>query len=227
MAIEQIEAVLFDMDGTLIDSEGQTERAVERLLVERNLPVADVDFGAFHGITWPETADQLEVLFPVLASEPVADLLPQIFHELFTTEFPPLIGGSREAVVTAAERFPTAIVTSGARISVEHLLDHLELRPSCRTYVCAEDCERSKPDPQGYLLAAERLEVEPSRCLVFEDSVVGMRAARSAGMHLVAITEVASEEAIPVGRQLAELVVRSFRELPPGFFSTIAASACT
>lgn len=221
MQIRGIAAVLFDMDGTLIDSEGITEVAIAELLSERGLPADEVDFGCFHGITWPQTVAVLETQFPVLCAEPVVEILPRKFQDKFVASFPPLVAGAREAVVAAAERFSTAIVTSASRMSVEYLLDRIELRGHCGTYVCADDCTRSKPDPEGYLKAAELLDVEPSRCLVFEDSVVGIRAAKAARMTAIAITCGADEAVQAAVRDLADGWVRDFEALPLDFFRTI------
>lgn len=222
MIRQRFDAVLFDMDGTLIDSEGLTERAIGRVLADLGLPTSQVDFARFHGITWEETAILLEETFPQLSSKPLAELLPQEFQKIFVVEFPQLISGAREAVMDASRHLPTGIVTSASRMSVEHVLDELDLRSHCGVFVCAEDCSRSKPDPQGYLLAAERLAVPPSGCLVFEDSLVGLRAAKAAGMTALAISCGVSDAQRATQRELADGTLSDFRELPADFFAAAA-----
>lgn len=225
MVIQRIEAVLFDMDGTLIDSEKLTELVIADLLRERGLPPERIDFESFHGITWAATARVLQQDFPELAAEPLDELLPRRFQERFVAAFPPLIPGARQAVVAASARYPTAIVTSSSAGTVEHLLDHLDLRSHLRCYVSAEACRRSKPDPEGYLLAAERLRVPPARCLVFEDSAVGLEAAKRAGMTAVAITGGVSAAGAAAVAALADEAVPHFEALPADFFETIGAEA--
>ncbi|MBW2524346.1 MAG: HAD family phosphatase [Deltaproteobacteria bacterium] len=224
MAFRSIEAVLFDMDGTLIDSEGLTEVAVGKVLTDRGLATELVDFSRFHGITWAATVVSLRKTFPELGSVPLSDVLMRAYQDLFVADFPPLIEGARDAVRQAAEHRPTGIVTSSSRMTVEHVVEKLELGSILQTIVCAEDCARSKPDPEGYLLAAERLDVSPSRCLVFEDSLVGLRAAKLAGMKVVAISHGASPAVLAEQRQIADDEVPSFAALPRGFFASISRS---
>jgi len=211
-----VEAVLFDMDGTLIDSEGLTERAVAEMLRERGLSDRGLDYKRFHGITWAQTRDLLVERYPALADERLDPMLQQRFHRLLVEAPPPLIRGAAEAVAAAGELLPTALVSSSNRQSVEHAMGRLGLLGRFRLTICAEDCTRSKPDPQCYLLAAGKLDVAPRRCLVFEDSLAGIQAARSATMMTVAVAAGRPHAA------LADLRIADYTELPPGFFATVA-----
>src|SRR5262249_7793968 len=85
----------------------------------------------------------------------------------------------------AARRVPRAVATSASRRDVDALLTHAGLRDRFEIVVAAEDVRRGKPDPEVYLLAARGLGVAPEQCLVFEDAVVGVQAARRAGMRTV------------------------------------------
>jgi HAD superfamily hydrolase (TIGR01509 family) len=207
-----IQAVVFDMDGTLIDSEGYTEQSVRDLLARRRLPDADLDYEQFHGITWGQVEALLVERYPVLAGEPLVPLLQERFHRLLVETRPPLIPGAREAVTAASGTLPTALASSSDRRDVEHVMGQLGLLPRFRLTICSEDCTRPKPDPQCYLLAAEGLGQPPERCLAFEDSRAGLQAARAAGMSTVAIS---GEKGI------ADLCIADYTELPPGFFDTI------
>jgi len=86
--------------------------------------------------------------------------------------------------------------------------------------VCAEDYTRSKPDPQAYLLAASRLGIAPERCLAFEDGVVGVRAARAAGMHVIAVTACSSNPSDAA--QAAHQSIADYTDLASDFFESIA-----
>jgi HAD superfamily hydrolase (TIGR01509 family) len=174
-----------------------------------------------HGLTWKRIEELLVDAYPSLQEEPVAKQLQELFHKMFVEDFPPLIPGAKAAFVAASQAFPTAIATSSNRETVEHLLDHLALNRHCRLAVCAEDFSRSKPDPECFLLAAERLDCDPGRCLVFEDSFAGVQAAKGAGMPVIAISANKRDESLRVVRALADASVEDFTELAPDFFASI------
>ncbi len=203
-----VEAFLFDMDGTLLDSECLTEAAVRGLLAARGFEV-ELDYTTFHGITWRSIAAMLREAEPALGGLPLDQELEARFHHALVETAPPMIPGAAEAVVAAARRGRAALVTSSDRASAEHVVARLELGAHLTTLVCAEDVTRSKPAPDCFVAAATRLGVESARCLVFEDSEAGLLAARAAGMRTVAIGG---------RREPADLAVDDFTQLPPGFF---------
>lgn len=222
MTIHNRRAVIFDMDGTLIDSELHTEEAVLALLTEHKIEAGDLNCQQFYGITWRAISERLVELFPGLRSHCSPELLQRLFYRLGRESPPPLIQGAREALVQASALLPTAIGTSGNRESVLELLSRFKLDDVLHGYVCAEDYTHSKPNPECYLLAAERLGVAPQDCLVFEDSIPGLRAAKAAGMQTVAITHRSPDEAL--ARELADYAVAHYELLPPDFFRSITAS---
>ena len=221
--IKGIKAVMFDMDGTLTDSEALTDRAIVALLDELGETGEDLDCRQFHGITWKRIDAALKELFPLLATRDLASAIEERFYHLFTTEPPQLIRGASAAFAESSRYYPTAIATGSTSDAVEHLLDRARLRSCCTTYTSCEMYEHSKPDPECFLLTAEKLGVDGERCLVFEDSVVGLQAARAAGMWAVAITSV-SGEPIPETVDLADLTVEDYTRLPPDFFRRVGAS---
>lgn len=224
MHIHGIQAVVFDMDGTLIDSEGLTEQAIASLLASHGITPVDDDETRYHGLTWAAIAAILNRDHPQLAGAASGAALQAHFHASFVAEPPPLIEGAREAVLAAADRHRVAIASSSNRESVEHLVDRLRLHDAIGVRVCAEDCQHSKPHPECYLEAAARLGCDPARCLVFEDSLAGLRAARAAGARTVAITHGKSAAQLEQVRPLADLRVRDYTELPADFFEHIAAA---
>ena len=221
LPIEGIAAVIFDMDGTLVDSEALTDRALVELLDELGACAEDLDCRQFHGITWKSIDAELKELFPRLAAQDLASAIEARFYHLFATEPPQLIGGASAAFTESSRHFPTAIATGSTSDAVEHLLDRARLRSCCTTYTSCEMYEHSKPDPECFLLTAEKLGVEAGRCLVFEDSVVGLQAAKTAGMRTVAITAAGGPPASDA-INLADLTVEDYSRLPIGFFRRIA-----
>ena len=214
-------AVIFDMDGTLIDSEIHTEEAVQALLKEHQLDGAGLDCTRFYGITWRAISEMLISGFPALQGHCTPEKLQRLFFQIGQETPAPLIAGAKEALVQANALMPTAIGTSGNRESVEELLTRFQLRETLTDYVCAEDYTRSKPDPECYLLAADRLGVPPNACLVFEDSIPGLRAAKAARMQTVAITHRSADKKL--AQELADHAVAHYQLLPPNFFEAISA----
>ena len=223
--MNNIKAILFDMDGTLVDSERLTEQALLALLTARGIPTRDLDFVQFHGVTWNRIAARLCELFPGLATDDrrLAGDIEGRFQLLFESEPAELLPGAREAFVAAAHVFPktTTIVTGSESRAVEVLLDGADLREFCVGYTSCDQYQLSKPDPQSYLLAARRLDVAPEHCLVFEDSEPGLQAARAAGMWRIAITRGNAERVQQAGI-LAHGSIDDYTSLPEGFFDSVA-----
>jgi HAD superfamily hydrolase (TIGR01509 family) len=183
---DSIKAILFDMDGTLIDSERNTEISVKELLTKSGLDARLINTKRFYGITWQKIESILQDQFPSLLNLPIKERLQKRFHELFFDT--PEVPGATDFIKKISPKYKTAIVTSSNRESVENLIERFELKKNLHLYVCTGDYVNSKPDPECYLLTAKKLNVSPSECLVFEDSIPGMVAARAAGMQLIAVT---------------------------------------
>lgn len=212
------DAVFFDMDGTLIDSEPLAAKLVMQLLDERNLPAPAFPLSRFDGQTWATVETTLVGVYPELAGLPLAQRFECEFHELLARELPPVITGACEAFAAAARRCSVGIVSSSPRATIQAVAASLGLSAHCRVIVGAEDVRRSKPHPECYLLAAERAQVPAGNCLVFEDSEAGLEAARAAGMTAVGIRGNRAETVVAVLSQYAHSVVASYADLPPGFF---------
>ena len=223
MTISGIQGVIFDMDGTLIDSELFTEQAVEKLLLERGLPTEGVNYKNFYGITWKNIEAKLHKQFPSLSSENLAPTLQHYFHTMGIEHPPDAIKGSPDAVKAAGKLMKAGIGTSSNRESLEEVIRYLGIQDALTTAVSAEDYEHSKPAPDCYLLAAKNLNVDPSKCLVFEDSIPGIQAARAAGMFVIAITHRCTDEKLAA--ELADMAIRHYEELPEDFWETIQAGA--
>ena len=215
MPFEDIESVIFDMDGTLIDSELHAETSVRSFLIEREIDHQELDCTRFYGITWPMVAALLLEEYAELRGLDVADDLQRRFHHMVLHEHTPMIPGARRFFLECCRSLPTAIASSSNRESVAHVVERLGAGELVSLFVGAEDYERSKPDPECYLLVAGRLGADPQRCLVFEDSVAGLQAAKSAGMSAVAITHRSPN--LERARQLADLAVENYTELDDDF----------
>lgn len=210
--IHGIEAVIFDMDGTLVDSEPFTGRSVERMLIAQGIADPELDMQQFHGRTWRSIADALVARHPQLAGACTPERLDAGFEALWEETPPPFIKGAHLALTAAHRHARTAICTSSRRPAVARLVARRGLAPLVDEVVCADDFGPSKPDPACFRLAADRLGVLPSACLVFEDSVAGQTAALRAGMTVVGIGETRHP---PMGLRYA---IPDYTALPADFF---------
>ena len=218
--IRNVSAVLFDMDGTLVDSEIFTAQAVKMLCGELGIDNVDIDCSPFEGTSWELIAQEIIRHYPSLAgTEALPTRLHEIYHHLLIIDPPAIIRKAREAVVAAHRMMPTAIVSSSNRESIEEVMRRMEIAAHISYYAGAEDCDNGKPAPDGYLKAAKFLQTDVSKCLVFEDSITGIQAARNAGMQVVAVTHGSNNVDQVSG--MADMAIRDYSELGDHFFERI------
>ncbi len=206
------EAVVFDLDGVLLQSEEVWDAVRERYVRERGGRYDEEVQRAMMGMSAPEWARFLHEEAGVpddpdeINSEVVCRMLEAYRREL------PLLPGAVEAVRRAADALPLALASSSNRQVFEEVLELAGLADCFGATVSSEEVERGKPAPDVYLEAARRLGVDPVRCTAVEDSHAGIRSAKTAGMRVVATPNAAyppDEEAL----ELADAVVRSLDEL--------------
>jgi len=220
IAPNSISAVIFDMDGTLVDSEVYTSQAVLSLCSEFGLKNAEIDCSDFTGMSWQNIATALVRYYPRLNELPdIPGRLHEIFQCLLVEKPPSPIKGARRAVICASKLMPTAIVSSSLRESVEETIRSLDIVPYIQYCAGAEDYHRAKPAPDGYLQTAKYFSLDTSECLVFEDSISGIQAAVGAGMPVIAIN---TDKSIVSGfKDLVQMTITDYSELDAQFFSKV------
>ena len=180
-------AYLFDLDGTVADTMALHLRSWQEAVREFGGTFPEELFWAWGGIPLPRTVEMLnERLGYNLDPLTVVHRKEQLYLERLdrVTAILPVLAH----VQAAKERgLKTAIVSGSPRLSIERTLQALGLRNTFDTEVGAEDYVRGKPFPEPFLTAATRLEVEPSKCLVFEDADAGIASAEAAGMSWVRV----------------------------------------
>lgn len=182
MAPPNLRAVLFDWDGTLVDSAEASFRCFETVLVPLGIAFDRTRFQETYSPNWYKTYETLG-LRKELWSE--ADLR---WTQQYARESRQLVPGAREALERLAEAgLPQALVTSGNRERVKHDLALLEVKTFFRTVVCAEDVERRKPHPEGLLMALEQLGLETASVAYVGDSPEDVEMARAAGVFAIGI----------------------------------------
>jgi HAD superfamily hydrolase (TIGR01509 family) len=179
-------AYLFDCDGTIVDSMPLHYVAWKTALAEWNCVYEEDLFYSWGGKPTREIISDLNRMNGLdMPIEAVAVRKEELYFELL----PRLkaIPEVMEHIEAAQGRIPFAVVSGGRRNSVEHSLSVVGLMGRFETIVGAEDYVKSKPAPDAFLLAAERLGVAPADCLVFEDTDLGIAAATAAGMASVKV----------------------------------------
>ena len=191
-------AVVFDMDGVLVDSTEAHVLAWTRFLEERSIPAPTAGVRSLFG---RRAADALAQLLDLDADAPqVRTALDDLegYADALLDEHGPgqqLVPGVAEMVADLRDSgWRLGVATSARRHIAEHALG--ALRTTFETLVAAEDVTRGKPDPEPYLTAATRLGVAPGTCLVVEDAVVGVTAGKRAGMQVVAVPTTADAPAL-------------------------------
>ncbi len=218
--ISNISAVIFDMDGTLVDSEVLTEPTIKAFCHEHGIDDMNIDCSEFFGVSWASTGQRLVDCYPQLAGIPnIATRLHEIFHKMGEDNPPACINNACESVVAAHALMPTAIISSSNRESVAATIRRMGIGEHVTYYAGADDYGKSKPAPDGFLNAAEGLQIQPQNCLVFEDSIAGIRAAKAADMQVVAITHRCND--VRLATKLADLAVTDFSGFDENFFQMI------
>jgi HAD superfamily hydrolase (TIGR01509 family) len=186
MPAQTVSAVMFDMDGVLID----THHAIAALWAEiargHGKPLTEEDIRRYVLGRSPEHT--VSALFAELKGEAREHLLEQVRQAEPRLDFTGIAGTKRLVERLAAAGVPLALVTSGSRTRVQRVLTAMGLAPSFRVCVTWEDIQNGKPAPDCYLLGAKRLGVAADRCLVVEDAPSGIAAGHAAGALCLGLT---------------------------------------
>lgn len=202
-------AVLWDLDGTLLDSHAQHWRSWEQAGRRHGIPITYIDFQE----TFGQRNDTIlrRVIGPNASRAEitrVADAKEALYREYLREGAALLPGAQHWLDWFAAAGWRQALATSAPPENVEAALDALGIRPYFAVVVHSGDVSHGKPDPEVYLLAAQRLNAPPECCIVIEDAIAGIEGARRAGMRCVAVGPLYAT--LP-----ADLAVRHLSDLAP------------
>jgi len=212
-----IEAVVFDLDGVLIDSEHVWDEVRQQLAEERGGRWSESASRDMMGMSSPEWSRYMRDEVG-LGDEP-AEISAEVVRRLesrYRVELP-LITGAKQAVERIAARWPLALASSSNRELIDLALQASGLGRWFAATVSSEEVARGKPAPDVFLEAARRLGVEPAYCGAVEDSENGIRAAKAAGMHTVAIPNPQYRPAEDALEQ-ADVVLATIEDLAPDAF---------
>lgn len=216
--MSSIEAVVFDLDGVLVDSEHVWDDVREELARERGgrwHERAQADMMGMSSTEWSRYMHDVIGL-----TEPPEEINAEVVRRMEAryAEHLPLVEGAVEAVRRLAGTFRLGLASSSNRALIELVLEKAGIADLFQATVSSEEVERGKPAPDVFLEAARRLGVAPERCAAIEDSGNGIRAAQRAGMRVIAIPN--RRYPPPADAlALADVVLRSLAELTPAIIA--------
>jgi beta-phosphoglucomutase len=205
-------AVIFDMDGVLVDSYHAHYKSWKAIYGELGIDYTEETFTSDFGRTSRDILRR--TMGDDLSDERVRELdgrKEAIYRDLLRESFPAMDGAAELLEGLAAEGFRLAIGSSGPPENVALAVERLPGAKHFSTTVTGADVSRGKPDPQVFLIAAERLDVPPAACAVVEDAVHGITAAKRAGMTAIALTGTLERSELSA----ADAVVDGLRQLSP------------
>ena len=186
-----IDAILFDLDGTLIDTESVAMTAGRAAFLTLGHDVPEAFLHGLVGVDLPSAGRIIQTAYPQLD----LSLLNQHWHLGFETAIAqniPMKLGAKELLARALR--PMSIVTSSGRAAAHQKLQKAQIDHHFQHVITVDDVTMAKPAPEPYLLAARMMGVDPTRCLVFEDSETGAEAAHRAGCIVVQIPDLAPSQ---------------------------------
>ncbi len=187
--VVMIKAFIFDLDGTLMDSEVLYVEAVQLVLQDKNLYISPEDaMSIVYGKAWPSVYAEVNMQFPGVfpTIESMEKPLREHFLRLRNSK-DVRIKSSIELLRKLSQDFPVCIVSGSAGKDVEDSIALMGIESNLAFYLSCEDYAPGKPDPACYRLAADKLGVVAEQCLVFEDSTAGIQAAKQVGMYCIAL----------------------------------------
>ncbi|MDR2123017.1 MAG: HAD family phosphatase [Flavobacteriaceae bacterium] len=190
--MKDIQAFLFDMDGVVADTESQYDLFLSKLKEEYQLAS---DF--VNQVKGTRLPDIMEKYFSHLSEEEKREIEDKVINfERNDMEYKYIPGASEAIRLAKKKGFKIGLVTSSLKVKVEVALKKLNLENTFDVVVTGNDVTQGKPEPQCYLLAADKLGVLPEKCLVFEDSFAGIEAGKRAKMKVIGLSTTNSEKSL-------------------------------
>lgn len=223
--LKEIKAVIFDMDGSLVDSMWIWPEVDREYMEKYNLSPPETFHKDIEGMSYVETAQYFLDTFPVLGCtvEDVCREWTDMTMELYRTRVPLKPGAGEFLERMEREGIRMGIATSNSRQLAVAALDALHIRSYFSAIVTSDEVSRGKPAPDVFLQAAKVLEVLPENCLVFEDIPNGIRAGKSAGMSVCAVHDQFSVPYEAEKRELADYYIQDYQEIWNGTFEVCGA----
>ena len=204
-------AVIFDLDGTLIDNNSFHLKAWQEFYKKRNRTLTEEEYKKeFNGKT---NVDVLKHVFAEPLSQEENDRYTNEKEDLYRKIYEPHIEPVKGLLDLLQEiqdaGIAMAIATSGIRVNIDYMFEHVPIRHYFKEVIYSKDIKKGKPDPEIYFITAKKLAVDPKNCVVFEDAVAGVQSAKDAGMKVIAVTTTHT----PAELAQADQLIRHYDEI--------------
>lgn len=210
----EVKAVIFDLDGTLIDNNAYHLQSWKHYLKNRNREISEEEYKA--NVNGRTNKDVIEYIYQRKMEDAEALVYAHekeaIYRELYQPHITPVAGLLPLLQKLKDLNIPMAIATSGIQVNIDFMFDHIPMRAYFDVIVNSAHIKKGKPDPEIYIKTAELLKVAPGQCLVFEDAVVGINAAKAAGMKVVGVLTTHNAAEL----EGADVLIRDYTELLNG-----------
>lgn len=213
--LKEIDAVIFDIDGTLMDSMWVWTRIDEIFLEKYNLMEPENFHEGMEGKSYSETAQYFLDIFPTLrhTRQELEEEWHQMAFDIYTNDVELKKGALEFIRELYANGIKLGIATSNSRVLAVETLRNNQVLEYFHTIWTSDEAKVGKPAPDVYLKAAESLKVHPKRCLVFEDVPKGIMAGKNAGMRVCAVEDVFSKHQEELKRELADYYIQDYDDI--------------
>src|SRR5690348_16452240 len=201
-------AVIFDLDGTLLNNNSFHRKTWEAYLKNIEKVISPEEFNAY--INGRTNKDAIEYIYGRKMSEEESTKYTlekeSLYRKLYKPFIKPVPGLLHFLEVLHKKNIPMAIATSGIQPNIGFMFENLPIKHYFKVIVNSSHIMNGKPHPEIYLKAASQLDISPKNCLVFEDAVVGIRSAKAAGMKVIAVATTQTKEELSI----ADMIVDDF-----------------
>jgi beta-phosphoglucomutase family hydrolase len=209
--MSELKAVLFDLDGTLLDNNEVHYKAWKKYLKDNGKEISDEDFK--ENISGRTNQDAVEHIYDKKMSQEEAEKYylkkEEIYREMYKPDIKAIPGLEKFLEDLDKHDVTMAIATSGIQVNIDFMFEHVPIKQYFNKIINSNDIEKGKPDPEIFLKTAEELGILPENCVVFEDSIAGVQSGKAAGMKVVALTTTHTKEELGE----ADLVIDDYRAI--------------
>lgn len=209
--MSELKAVLFDLDGTLIDNNDVHFKAWKKYLKDNEIQISDEDFK--DNISGRTNQDVIEHIYDKKMSKEEAEKYylkkEEIYREMYKNDIAPIKGLIEFLKDLKENNVIMAIATSGIQVNIDFMFDNVPIKEYFQVVIDSSDISKGKPDPEIFLVTAEAVKIAPGNCIVFEDSTSGVQSGKAAGMKVVALTTTHTKEELSE----ADLVINDYTEI--------------